>query len=142
MVRDCNKPLLLAAGTLPAFVVLREALDGAAQMVCAETLPRAASLLEGGADLVVCTLRFDESRMFDFLRLAKATAPQVPFVCCRVMDRPFAGGVALDAVALAARSAGADDYVDLVELHRRHGVQGGNAAFRDRLLRLALRPAA
>lgn len=142
MERDRTKPLLLAAGTLPGFLVLREALGGAAELVFAETLPRAASLLDAGADLVICTLRFDESRMFDFLRLAKATAPQVPFVCCRLIDGPFAGAIALDAVALAARGAGADDYVDLIELHERYGVLGGNAAFRSALLRLAFRRAA
>lgn len=59
-------------------------------------------------------------------------------MCCRLLDAPLTRP-AVDAVALAARAAGADDYLDLVELQREHGIEGGNAAFREALLRLALR---
>lgn len=136
MTRARDKPRILAAGTPPAFAMLRQALGGSAELITAETLSRAAWLLAAEVDLVVCTLRFDESRMFDFLRLAKAAAPEVPFVCCRVVDGPIAS-LAMEAVALAARSAGASAYVDLPDLHRRRGVEAGNATLRETLLTLA-----
>jgi hypothetical protein len=139
--RDRKKPLFLVAGTQPAFAVLREALEGSAELLVAESLSRAAYLLGARVDLVVCTLRFDESRMFDFLRLARAAAPGVPIACCRLLDAQLSD-LAVDAVAVAARAAGADDYLDLVGLQREHGIEAGNAAFREALLRLALRPAA
>lgn len=135
-IRARTKPRLLLAGTPTGLRVLRLIFEGEAELLSAETLPQATRLLAADPDLIVCTLRFDESRMFELLRAAKRAAPGVKFVCCRPTPGVI-GGRALEAAAMAARSAGAAGYLDLAELRRRHGVAAGDAKFRAILLRLA-----
>ena len=54
------------------------------ELACAETVRQAEELLRGQRfDLILCTIVFDESRMFELLELAKSN-PQwqsIPFAC-------------------------------------------------------------
>ncbi|HEX6321207.1 MAG TPA: hypothetical protein VFZ84_20260 [Burkholderiales bacterium] len=134
--RARTKPRLLLAGTPSGLRVLCPLLDGEAELLTAETLPQATRLLGPDVDVILCTLRFDESRMFDFLRVAKRSAPDVAFVCCRATPGTISER-AIEAIALAARSAGAAGYLDLARLRGRYGVAAGDAKFRAILLRLA-----
>ena len=84
----------------------------------AETVSQAESLLEiGSFDLILCTVLFDESRMFDLLRLAKANRKwkKIPFVCARVRPTTLAEyAVALEGVEVASKALGAAAFLDIL----------------------------
>src|SRR2546423_14844704 len=63
--------ILVAASPEPR-AILERILAGH-QLFCAEGMVQAEQFLgERTFDLIICTIVFDESRMFDFLRLAQA----------------------------------------------------------------------
>src|SRR5439155_5807876 len=77
--------ILVAASSEPRAVVQR--VLAAHDLFCAETMAQAEQLLgERTFDLIICTIVFDESRMFDLLGLAKSRLEWqgIPFVCARV----------------------------------------------------------
>jgi hypothetical protein len=68
-------------------------------------------------DLIICTIVFDESKMFDLLRLAKTT-PQwhrIPFVCARVRRQILSSPIALEAIAFTCRELGAVAFLDIAD---------------------------
>lgn len=78
-----NKPRVLVAGTTPAIERVREILGGEVDTIAARSMREALQRLESHPDLIVCNVRFDESRMLDLLQVAK-TSPvtrDTPFVC-------------------------------------------------------------
>src|SRR5207302_11513103 len=77
--------ILVAASPEPR-AILERILAGH-ELACAETMAQGEQLLrERAFDLIICTIVFDESKMFDFLRLAKSTLEwqRIPFICARV----------------------------------------------------------
>src|SRR5437870_5042143 len=80
--------ILVAASPEPRAVV--ERVLAGHELSCAETMAQAEQFLgERTFDLIVCTIVFDESKMFDLLQLAKSRPElqRVPFVAARV--RPY-----------------------------------------------------
>ncbi len=67
-----------------------------------------ASLKSGGIDAIVCSIHFDESRMFD------------PLVCCRILHSPLSAR-AIEALVTTAKSLGCRQVVDFNQLQRSHG---------------------
>ena len=67
-------------------------------------------LREDPFDLVVCTIVFDESKMFDLLRLVKSRPElqQIPFVSVRAGAHIFRSPRRLDGIAFTCRELGAD----------------------------------
>jgi CheY-like chemotaxis protein len=127
------KPRLLVATAEPGYAVLRELFADEAETVFAFTLREAAERLAvGDIDLVLCTIHFDESRMFDLLRHARSAAPSVPVVCCRLFDTRLTGSL-LDAMIIAVEGLGGV-FIDRRELQRRHGDTSGDAEFRKLVL--------
>ena len=85
-------------------------------LICAQTLLEAERLLgEARVDLIVCTVLFDESRMFDFLRIAKAKREwrDIPFICARLRREVIDTPVALEGVAFSCRTLGAVAFLDV-----------------------------
>jgi hypothetical protein len=77
--------ILVAASPVPRSIVKR--ILAGHELVYAGTMDEAEQFLDRPTfDLIVCTIAFDDSRMFDFLRLAKSKAKwaRIPFVCARV----------------------------------------------------------
>src|SRR5204862_6742334 len=77
--------ILVAASSEPR-AILDRLLAGHA-LSCPDTLAQAERLLRDRPfDMIVCTVFFDESRMFDLLRLAKSRPgwERIPFVCVRL----------------------------------------------------------
>src|SRR5260221_8570846 len=75
-------------------------------LFCVETLARAErSLRERTFDLIICTIVFDDSKMFDFLRVAKSKPEwqRIPFVCARVRGRVLRSKATRKAVVLTCR---------------------------------------
>lgn len=85
-------------------------------LISAETIEEAVKLLRARAfDLIVCTVMFDESRMFDFLRVVKANKAweKIPFVCARAKPQILRSPIALEAVDFTSRALGAAAFVDI-----------------------------
>lgn len=113
---------LLVAVTPMGFAHARRALHGRYDLVAVFSLEEAlAALKSGGIDAIVCSIHFDESRMFDLLRAARLEHPRLPFVCCRLLYTPLSQQ-ALDGTVTTARELGALGFVDFNALQRAHGV--------------------
>jgi CheY-like chemotaxis protein len=84
----------------------------------AETMEQAEQLLrERNFDLIVCTVYFDESRMFDLLRLAKDTPEWqgIPFVCVRLRRHVLESPIALQGVAFTCKALGATAFLNITD---------------------------
>lgn len=106
--------ILVAASPQPR-EVLKRVLAGH-DLTCSATMGEAEWFLGRQTfALIVCTISFDDSRMFDFLRLAKAKAKwqKIPFVCARVRRTTLTSEIALEAVAFTCRELGAAAFVDI-----------------------------
>src|SRR5438094_133241 len=82
--------ILVAASPEPR-AILERVLAGH-ELFRAETMAQAEQfLVERTFDLIICTIVFDESKMFDFLRHAKSRpeSQRIPFVCARVREATF-----------------------------------------------------
>jgi hypothetical protein len=81
-------------------------------------MARAAQLLrEESFDLIVCTIVFDESRIFDLLRLAKSRPEwqRIPFICARVRRHIINSGPDLEGVAFTCRILGAVAFLNITD---------------------------
>ena len=108
--------ILVAASPEPRAIV--ERILAGHDLFCAETMARAEQCLgERGFDLIICTLVFDESKMFDFLRLAKSRLEWqgIPFVCARVRGHIIRSATALQAAAFTCRELGAAAFLDIAD---------------------------
>src|SRR5215212_4568625 len=108
--------ILVAASPKPR-EVLERILEGH-ELVCAETMAQAERLLQKQAfDLIICTIVFDESRMFDFLRLAKSRLEwqRIPFVCARVRGHILRSPTVLEAAVFTCRELGAAAFLDIAD---------------------------
>ena len=88
-------------------------------------------------DVVLIAIRFDESRMFDFLHYLKShpSLGGLPVICYRSAQRALAATeLGRLSVELAARALGAHDFVDLVS---DPDFEQGNAKMREAVLRAA-----
>ena len=103
---------LLVAATPMGYVHARRALHHRFDLVSAFSTHQAlASLRSGGIDAIVCSIHFDESRMFDLLTAAREFAPDTPVVCPR----------AIEALITTVQSLGCRQFVDFNELYRSQG---------------------
>ena len=106
--------VLVAASPEPRAVLERilagHDISSAGDMAEAEQLLR-----ERTFDLIICTVVFDESRMFDLLRFAKATrnCQSVPFVCARVRRHILRSPTAVKAAAFTCGALGAQAFLDI-----------------------------
>jgi CheY-like chemotaxis protein len=116
---------VLVAGTLQAIEAIEQALGGEAQVVAARSTEEALRRIDGGVDLIVCNVRFDESRMFDFLQALKSKprAQGIPVMCCRTSSAPLPSGVKR-AIVMALDALGIRDFVDCASLQRQFGAAG------------------
>src|SRR5207247_2393247 len=88
------------------------------ELYCAETMARAEQFLrEQAFELIICTIVFDESRMFDFLRVAKSRVEwqRTPFVCARVRGHILRSATALKGAAFTCRELGAEGFLDIAD---------------------------
>jgi hypothetical protein len=110
--------ILVAASPEPCIVVERILIGH--ELSCAETMAHAEQFLrERSFDLVICTIAFDDSKMFDLLQLAKSSAEwqRVPFVCSRV--RPyFLRTTTLESAAATCLTLGASAFLDIASYQR------------------------
>ena len=106
--------ILVAASPEPRAVV--ERVLAGHELSCAETMAQAEQFLgERTFDLIICTLVFDESKMFDLLRLAKSRPEwqRIPFVGARVRAYILRSPTTLEAAAFTCRESGAAAFLDI-----------------------------
>ena len=122
---------VLLACTTESAGTLRRALERLdAEISCAFSKEEAMARVDGGVDLVVCSLRFDESRMLDFMAQLARERPRLPLVCCHVTDSDLPGP-SLDAAFTAAGYLGAVAVVNLPDLARRQGADLAESSLRE-----------
>ena len=127
-----NSPLrILLACTEPGEPVLRRILEPlGVESIAAFTHEQAIERIREGVDLVVCSLRFDESRMLDLVAEIALARPHLPFVCCRVMDSDLPQ-TSLHAAFMAAGHLGAVAVIDFPELARAEGEEHAQCMVRE-----------
>jgi CheY-like chemotaxis protein len=108
--------ILVAASAEPRAVV--ERILAGHELFCAETMAQAEQFLrERPFDLILCTIRFDESKTFDLLRLVKSRPEwqRIAFVGARVDARVLRAPSALKAAALTCLALGAAAFLDIAD---------------------------
>jgi DNA-binding NarL/FixJ family response regulator len=108
--------ILIAASPEPRAIV--ERILAGHNLTSAGKMAQAAQYLRKQAfDLIVCTIIFDDSRMFDLLRLAKSERDwaRIPFVCVRVRAKILHEPIALEAVGFACRQLGAAAFLNIAD---------------------------
>jgi hypothetical protein len=115
-------PRILVAGPAALFHLVAAALRLEAQLLFAQTMEQALRHVENGVCLIVCSERFDESRMFNFLHALFSTpaARSVPVICCRE------GAAALtpraqQTIAVALEALGVPHFLDMPWLRLTYG---------------------
>lgn len=127
------RPRILVAGTPDAIETVDVLVGGDVRVIPVASIDDARRHLNRGVDLVICNLRFDESRVFEFLQAVNSlpAARRPPVVCCRM--RPLSPRVR-HAVELALEAMGGVDFFDLDRMRRQHGIERAHEMFRAALL--------
>lgn len=104
--------MVLVAGTLPAIKTVQDLLGTEVRYMPARSLAEALRGLGANPDLILCNVRFDESRMLDLLQAVKAepATRDTPFVCFRLTPLTIALRKSIEISVLAL---GALAFVDL-----------------------------
>ena len=115
-------PRILVADSPEAIAVFRAALSSSFELEAATTFARAQAALADPPALVVCGCHFDEGRMYDLLRLMKATPglDRTPFMAVRCMQGELEDTL-YESVKIAVRALGGNAFVDLLRWQRRWG---------------------
>ena len=110
--------ILIAASPEPR-AILERILAGH-ELSFAETMGQAEQFLrERPFDLIICTIVFDESKMFDFLQLAKSGPEwqRIPFIAARVRPSIVLSSSALRTAAFTCGTLGAEAFLDIADYH-------------------------
>lgn len=128
-----NKPRVLIAGTHPAVETVQHLLGTDVDYVCASSLDEALRRLDAHPDLILCNVRFDESRMLELLQAVKAEPAmrETPFICFRLTPLTAALRKSIEVAVLAL---GALAFVDLSSLDRDTDHDATEAALREVIL--------
>ena len=125
-----HRKRVLAADTPEGIETLRNVLEPAIQVFSASSMRDAFDLLRHEVDLLVCGIHFDNSRMFDVLRIVKShPAVQHKRILCyrdRALDLP---AVLPQGLTIACTAMGAIDFVDLHALKQQFGARIAHAQF-------------
>ena len=113
---------MLIAGTVQAFEMLKALLRIDAEFVLAQTIDEALRHVQTQVCLILCSVRFDQSRMFDFLHALKR-APAgagVPVICCRTSADPGSRDTHR-AIKFALEALGVGDFLDFAWMRAEYG---------------------
>ncbi len=134
-------PRVLVAGTPEAVALVEAVLGREATLVGAHSVEAAVQRLDERIALILAHVRFDDSRIFDFLAaLREGDYRQVPVLCFRVENASLPPAME-KSVALALDEVGVAAFVDLPALASEKGMEAALAELRASALS-ALRHAA
>ena len=119
------RPRVLVAGTEIAIAACERVIGSAAEVIAARSLAEALERLDPTVTLIISSVRFDESRMFDFLTALdeRRGGCKAPVLCCRIVREPLSGAM-YAAIETAARALGVRAFFDFDTEVRRLGEQG------------------
>lgn len=100
------------------------------EMLSSFTQEQAIDRIRNGVDVVLCSLRFDESRMLDLMSEVRHLASHPPVVCCRILDSDLPER-SLQAAFTTAGYLGAVALVNLPDLARHQGEASAEAMLRE-----------
>jgi PleD family two-component response regulator len=118
-----SRPRVLVAGTADAIEALVAALQGDAELVPAQSVTEAlAELNRAPFDTIACSVRFDESRMFEFLQavMERRLTPGVRIVAFRMEDAALSNSIR-NAIRAALEALGVERFIDLSQLRAEYG---------------------
>lgn len=95
---SATSPRVLVADVAAGQTTVQNVLGREATIIEANSLEKALAELKEGVSLVICGLHFDESRMFDLLRMANRS-------CCRCWLRTRSARGSTESAPPSARSA-------------------------------------
>ena len=127
---------ILVAAARPTIRVLQSVFGRDAKVISATRIQDALKIVAGGVDLIICSLQFDESRMFEFLAGVKANPKTraIPFVSVRHLPsvlRP----TAFKGIQFACKGYGAE-FIDLGALEAQYGSDEAQRRLREMVLAL------
>src|SRR3954471_8221139 len=108
--------ILIAASPEPRAVL--ERILAAHELSLAETMGQAEQFLrERPFDLIMCTIVFDESKLFDLLQLAKSKPEwqRIPFIAARVKPSLIRTPTTLRVAAFTCGTLGAEAFLDIAD---------------------------
>ena len=130
------RPRILVAGTTDAVEALTRALANEADLVPAFSVKEALQRLDAAEfDTIACNVRFDESRMFEFLQavMERRSAKPARIIAFRVDYLPLSH-TRRNAIRNALEALGVEHFVDLSHLHAEYGVDVAFEALRKVML--------
>lgn len=116
---------ILIAGTSEAIEMLAAVLHEDADMVAARSVQEALRYFDAQPfDTVACNVRFDESRMFDFLQALRerSAGRRVHVVCFRLSGDELSPATR-NVIASALEALGVPVFLDLPQLSARSGAE-------------------
>jgi hypothetical protein len=127
-------PRVLVAGTHEAIELVRLVLAGEVTLVPALSVEAAVQRLDATTQLILCNVRFDDSRMFDFLgALQEGAYRRVPVVCFRSEHSSLQPAME-KSLALALAELGIAAFVDLPALAQGKDMEAAMAQLRRHVL--------
>lgn len=128
--RLAERRRVLAADTPEGIATMRKILEPMLEVVPASSMADALELLEGKVDLMVCGIHFEDCRMIDLLRLAKADplSRDKPILCYRDHASELPTTI-FQSLSISCKALGAADFVDLHALKQEVGVMSADARF-------------
>ena len=128
-----SKPKLLVAGTPMAIKTVQHLVGDGVDYLPARSMDDAVHGFEMHPDMIVCNVRFDESRMLNLLQAAKESPAtrETPFLCVRIAPMPPSWKKGIEVAVLAL---GAVAFLDLSSLEK----DVGREAAEQQLRRLVL----
>jgi DNA-binding NarL/FixJ family response regulator len=139
-----SRPRVLVAGTPDAVAALIEAVRDGAEIVPAYSVNEALAELEASEfDTVACNVRFDESRMFEFLQSLTERKPghAARVVAFRADESPLTQSIR-SAIRHALEALGVERFVDLSQLRAEYGEEVAYEALRKIVLDRSFMPPA
>lgn len=108
---------ILVAASPEAQVIVGRILAGH-DLIPAETMAQAKQTLqERTFDLIICTIAFDDSKMLDFLQVAKSMpeAKHTPFICAKVRPKVLRSPTALETLAYTCQELGSVKFLNITD---------------------------
>lgn len=128
-------PTILVADVNDGLVTFSNVLEQGVRLIQCQTIKEVMSIDPDNLDMIVCGIHFDDSRMFDFLRLAKGN-PKLrskPFLCFRDLESELASTF-LESLEISCRALGVVSFVDLFSLRKQFGLPRADDVFRGLVL--------
>jgi CheY-like chemotaxis protein len=134
MTPAISQPAILIAAQPVAYEILAGMLGELFELHHARSIRDALTVLEKhpGIALIICTVAFDESRLFDFLQQLKdgENTRDIPFIGCRVLSSVLTAD-SIERLVAVVKFFGAADFLDMARMER----QLASMALRDLVMK-------